>query len=62
MTPHDDAMRTLISRADAMRRAVAAWLRRTKETPAGDAFGLWRGRTTDALAYEDALRDEWSGR
>jgi hypothetical protein len=47
-----------ISRAEAIRRAVAAW---TEGRAAGlaAAFGLWKDRPIDALRYEDAIRDEW---
>ena len=42
----------------AVRRAVADGLARHKG--GGDAaFGLWKGRGVDGLAYQDALRDEW---
>ena len=47
-----------ISRAEAIRRAVAAYLRR--ESPSATrAFGLWRGRRGTGLAYQDARRKEW---
>jgi predicted transcriptional regulator len=47
-----------ISRAEAIRRAVAAYLRR--ESPsASSAFGLWRGKRGTGLAYEEARRKEW---
>ena len=47
-----------ISRAEAIRRAVAAYLRR--ESPsATQAFGLWRGRRGSGLEYQDARRKEW---
>jgi hypothetical protein len=49
-----------ISRAEAIRRAVALQLR---QTPVGDparAFGLWRDRRVDGLVYERPLRDEWT--
>jgi len=47
-----------ISRAEAVRRAVADYLTRNKSE--GDAaFGIWKGRGQDGLTYEDALRDEW---
>lgn len=49
-----------LSRAEVIRRAIALYLK--QEAPAmeqEDAFGLWRGRDLDALAYEDSLRAEW---
>ncbi|MBI3958361.1 MAG: CopG family transcriptional regulator [Chloroflexi bacterium] len=48
------------SRAALIREAVALYL---AQHPANfdelPAFGIWRGRGVDGLAYEDALRDEW---
>jgi hypothetical protein len=48
-----------ISRAEAIRRAIAEYTRgrRAKEVTA--AFGLWRNRPVDALKYERGLREEW---
>jgi len=47
-----------ISRAEAIRRAVAVYLAQRK--PDEDmAFGLWKGRGQDGLRYQDGLRDEW---
>jgi len=41
-----------------VRRAVADYLRQHK--PDEDAaFGIWKGRGEDGLAYQDAMRDEW---
>lgn len=48
-----------ISRAEAIRRAVAAMLDERSKAQAAGAFGLWRGRSDDALAEQDRLRDEW---
>jgi hypothetical protein len=51
-----------ISRAEAVRRAVALLV--GQEPPAGaSAFGVWRGRrgaTADAVAYQRKLRSEWT--
>jgi hypothetical protein len=51
-----------ISRAEAVRRAVALIV---GQEPAGEheAFGLWRarrGREADGLAYQQKLRREWA--
>ena len=54
----DVCRRDGISRAEAIRRAVALLLRQRGGAPE-QAFGLWRGRKTDGLAYERSLRDEW---
>ena len=49
-----------ISRAEAVRRAIAAHLRALPgNAPA--AFRLWAGRGVDGLAYERTLRREWRG-
>lgn len=50
-----------ISRAEAVRRAVADYLRKNDSRPGGKdvGFGLWKGRKVDALAYEARLRKEW---
>lgn len=51
--------RERVSRAELIRRAIAAFLRR-HDTPEDDhAFGLWRDRRRDGLAYEDDLRRDW---
>lgn len=48
-----------ISRAEAIRRAMAAYLEKRKTPRTDAAFGIWRSRKVDALAYEDELRSEW---
>jgi metal-responsive CopG/Arc/MetJ family transcriptional regulator len=48
-----------ISRAEAVRRAVTVYLEQELPAETVEAFGLWRDRQADALAYEDALREEW---
>jgi hypothetical protein len=48
-----------ISRAEGVRRAVAEHLQQHQTANAHEAFGLWRGRGVDALAYERRLRREW---
>ena len=48
-----------ISRAEAVRRAVAAFIAREQGAGAAAAFGLWRGRPVDALRHERRLRREW---
>lgn len=48
-----------ISRAEAIRQAIAHYLE--ERLPAADdrAFGLWRRRPKNAVAYQDRLRREW---
>ena len=51
--------RERISRAEAIRQAVAAHVGRASAVARASAFGLWRDRGIDALAYERQLREEW---
>jgi len=55
----DECRREGISRAEAVRRAVAEHLRRYSESAARGAFGVWRGRRVDGLKYQETLRREW---
>lgn len=48
-----------ISRAEAVRRALAAYLGKWEPESTDDVFGLWRGRDIDGLDYEDQIRGEW---
>jgi hypothetical protein len=48
-----------ISRAEGVRRAVAEHVRQHQSDRASQAFGLWRARGVDGLAYEQRLRREW---
>lgn len=48
-----------ISRAEAVRRAIAAHVRQARAEGPDSALGLWRGRGVDGLAYERGLRAEW---
>lgn len=48
-----------VSRAEAIRRAVAAMLAEHSKTDIAGAFGLWRDRPEDALALQERLRNEW---
>ena len=49
-----------VSRAEAIRRAVASLLERDRAAVPGRAFGLWRQRPVDGLAYQRRLRREWA--
>lgn len=51
--------REKISRAEAIRRAVVEYARRRLPRDSERAFGLWRGRRVDGLAYQRRLRREW---
>ena len=49
-----------ISRAEAIRRAVAATVGQQTTAARAAAFGLWRGRRRpDGLAYQRRIRREW---
>lgn len=48
-----------LARAEIIRRAIRLYLK-TNEVPRGDeAFGLWRDKGLDGLAYQSEFRDEW---
>lgn len=51
-----------VSRAEAVRRAVAEHLRKHHTSGAERAFGLWRSNPEDGLSYQDRLRSEWDSR
>jgi metal-responsive CopG/Arc/MetJ family transcriptional regulator len=53
------ARREEISRAEAVRRAVARYVAELSAPRQDAAFGIWKSRRLDALDYEDSLRDEW---
>ena len=54
------AGREQISRAEAVRRAMAEYLEKRRSTRGNAAFGIWKSKKVDALAYEDDLRGEWN--
>lgn len=64
----DDQIRALsrlcaregLSRAEAVRRAVAAYLAAHPEMAGDDVFGIWSDRNLSGVRYEDRLRKEWS--
>ena len=51
-----------ISRAEAVRRAVAQFLKSHRPASDDDLFGIWRHRNEDALDHEDRVRAEWNHR
>lgn len=65
----DDQLETLadlcrregISRAEAIRQAIAHFTRGRRSKAVAAAFGLWRSRPIDGLEYQRQLRDEWTG-
>jgi metal-responsive CopG/Arc/MetJ family transcriptional regulator len=48
-----------ISRAEAVRRAMAEYLEKRPRSRPDAAFGIWKSRKIDPLAYEDTIRKEW---
>ena len=47
-----------VSRAEVIRQAISSYLEKKK--PGGvDAFGLWKSRKVDGLAYQEQARSEW---
>ena len=51
-----------ISRAEAVRRAVALLVREAQPHQPRTAFGLWRDRQIDGVRYQARLRREWTTR
>lgn len=53
--------RERISRAEAIRRAVAKLLDEERPTAGGmaGAFGLWKGRAAEARKVREELREDW---
>ena len=49
-----------ISRAEAIRRAVALYISKHGAADKDEAFGLWRRRKVEGVAYQRRLRREWS--
>ena len=54
--------REKISRAEAIRRAIATYTQHHMGQLSNDAFGFWKNDKRDALEIEDTLRSEWDGR
>lgn len=48
-----------ISRAEAVRRAVARYVAEEQRPGRERAFGAWKGKRTDSVALIRRLRDEW---
>ena len=49
-----------ISRAEAVRRAMADYLAKRAVRRPDAGFGIWKNRHVDPLSYEDELRAEWN--
>jgi metal-responsive CopG/Arc/MetJ family transcriptional regulator len=48
-----------ISRAEAIRRAVEAYLANSRIDVEDDIFGMWRDHDIDGLEYQRQIRSEW---
>ena len=48
-----------ISRAEAVRQAIAAFLSENAPQPKMNGFGLWSESTVDGLEYQEKMRSEW---
>jgi hypothetical protein len=47
-----------ISRAELIRQAITAYVESNKPATV-DAFGLWKDKKIDGLAYQEEARSEW---
>ena len=47
------------SQAALIREAIAQYLVQKSVPPAKTAFGIWKDRAVDGIAYEDEVRAEW---
>ena len=47
-----------ISRAELVRQAITSYIQLHQSAPDA-AFGLWKNRHTDGLAYQEKVRSEW---
>jgi metal-responsive CopG/Arc/MetJ family transcriptional regulator len=47
-----------LSRAEAIRQAIGLYIEQNKSGTT-DAFGLWKDRKIDGLAYQEQVRSEW---
>lgn len=48
-----------VSRAELIRLAVSNYIEKFKTVEDGKAFGAWKSKKLDGLAYQAKLRDEW---
>jgi metal-responsive CopG/Arc/MetJ family transcriptional regulator len=53
------AQRERVSRAEAVRCAIAEYVAKRDVAASDVAFGAWKGKQIDALTFVDRLRDEW---
>lgn len=50
--------RQKVSRAEIIRQAISSYLDKSR-VGAVEAFGLWKDRNVDGLAYQERARSEW---
>lgn len=48
-----------LSRAEAVREAISRYIAMKKAKSGDQAFGLWKDRQVDGLAYQEQARSEW---
>ncbi len=48
-----------LSRAEVIRRAISMYVQAHPTPVKDEAFGLWKKKKRDALAYQEQLRGEW---
>lgn len=48
------------SRAALIREAIRLYLERESASSGNLAFGIWKARQKEGVAYQNTLRDEWS--
>lgn len=47
-----------LSRAEVIRQAISAYIEKNRPGTV-EAFGLWKSRKVDGLAYQEQMRSEW---
>lgn len=47
-----------VSRAEAIRQAIGLYIEQNKIDDM-DAFGIWKDKKIDGLAYQEQVRSEW---
>lgn len=47
-----------VSRSELIRQAISYYIEKNKPS-AVDAFGVWKNRNIDGLAYQEQVRSEW---
>lgn len=51
-----------ISRSEAIRQAIGAYLEECKVDLSDKAFGIWKNKPVDGVEYQSKMRDEWDDR